>query len=209
MSFFEQRFDERLSYGARGGPVWSTNRVVTQSGRRFVNQNWRYPLHRYDVSHAVKSADDFDVVRAMFYNVAGAFDGFRFKDWSDYKLTRSNSEISDSIGSPSEWQIYRLYTVGARTFRRPIFKPCASPAMIVWRTRSGTLSQATATVNTATGKVSITGHQAGDTYAAQGEFDVPVAFADDAMQSEIVDQDADGMLLRWSSITLEEIRIEE
>jgi hypothetical protein len=29
------------------------------------------------------------------------------------------------------------------------------------------------------------------------------------MQAEIVDQSSDGMLLRWSSITLEEIRINE
>lgn len=209
MSFFEHRFDERLSYGARGGPVWSTNRVVTQSGKRFTNQNWQFPLHRYDVSHAVKTEDDFDVVRAMFYNVAGAFDGFRFKDWSDYKLTQSNSQIADSLGSPSEWQIYRLYVVGSRTFRRPIFKPCASPQLKVWRTRSGVVTQATASVTTSTGKVLISAHQAGDTYTAEGEFDVPVAFADDAMQSEIVDQSADGMLMRWSSITLEEIRIDE
>jgi hypothetical protein len=127
MSFFEERFDERL--------------VVTQSGKRYTNRNWQFPLHRYDVSHAVKTADDFEVVRAMFYNVAGAFDGFRFKDWSDYVLTRDNSEISDSIGSPSEWQIYRLYVVGARTFRRPIFKPCATPTLKVWRTRSGSLAR--------------------------------------------------------------------
>ena len=209
MSFFEQRFDERLSFGARGGPVWSTTKVVTQSGKRFVNRNWEFPLHRYDVSHSVKTVEDFEIVRAMFYNVAGAFDGFRFKDWSDFTLTRANSQIADGLGSPSEWQIYRLYTIGARTFRRPIFKPCASPTMKVWRTRAGIVTQATATTNSNTGKVLITGHQVGDTYTAEGQFDVPVAFVDDSMQAEIVDRGADEFLLRWASIVLEEIRIEE
>jgi uncharacterized protein (TIGR02217 family) len=145
----------------------------------------------------------------MFYNVAGQFDGFRFKDWSDYQLTHSNSRIADGVGSPSEWQIYRVYTIGAREFLRPIYKPCASPAIQVRRYRSGVQSTATATVDSTTGKVSITGHLSGDTYTCQGEFDVPVAFADDAMSAEVIDDGGDEFLMRWSSIMVEEIRISE
>lgn len=205
MAFFEQRFDERISYGARGGPMWNTSRVVTQSGWRAVNKNWRFPLHKFDVSHAVKTIADFEVVRAMFYNVAGAFDGFRFKDWSDFTLTQANSRIADGEGSPNEWQIYRVYTVGAREFLRPIYKPNGD--IVVNRTRASVVSTATATVSTTTGLVVITGHQTGDTYTCTGTFDVPVAFADDAMQAELVDDGGDEYLMRWGSIVLEELRL--
>jgi uncharacterized protein (TIGR02217 family) len=207
MAFFEQQFDPRLSFGARGGPVWNTARVMTQSGRRRANQNWQYPLHRYQVAHAVKSNADFELVRAFFYTVAGAFDGFRFKDWADFELTKANSRLVQDASSPAEFQIHRVYAVGTRTFLRPITKPCASPALVVYRTRSGAESVATAGVDTTTGVVDISGHATGDTYTCVGEFDVPVAFADDAMDVEIVDRGADEYLMRWPSITLEEVRV--
>jgi uncharacterized protein (TIGR02217 family) len=207
MAFFEQRFDERLSFGARGGPVWSTTKVVTQSGRRRANQNWAYPLHRYQVAHAVKTNADFETVRAFFYTVAGAFDGFRFKDWADFELTKSNSRLVQDASSPAEFQICRIYTAGAREFVRPITKPCASPALVVYRTRSGVESVVSAGVDTTTGVVDIGDHVAGDTYTCVGEFDVPVCFSDDAMDVEIVDLGADEYLMRWASIALEEIRL--
>jgi uncharacterized protein (TIGR02217 family) len=208
MAFFEQRFDARLSYGARGGPAWKTTKVITESGRRNVVKRWPYPLHRYDVSHAIKTRDDFEIVRAFFYVVAGSFDGFRFKDWSDYQLTHNNSSLVQSVSSPGEWQIVRNYTVGSRTFQRPITKVAIPPPTHVRRTRSGHPSQVTATVDPNTGVVQFAGHQAGDTYTLTGQFDVPVSFTDDAMQAMIVDSHADGeFLLEWPNIVLEEIRV--
>jgi uncharacterized protein (TIGR02217 family) len=207
MAFFEHRFPDGLSYGARGGPAWNTSRVVTQSGRRRANQNWAYPLHRYQVAHAVKTNADFETVRAFFYTVAGAFDAFRFKDWADFELTKTNSRLVQDASSPAEFQIHRVYTVGTRTFLRTITKPCATPALVVYRTRASVESVATAAVDTATGVVDITGHQTGDTYTCVGEFDVPCAFADDEMQTEIIDMGPDEYLVRWNSIAIEEVRV--
>ena len=210
MAFFEQRFDERLSFGARGGPVWNTSVTRTQSGKRYTNKNWLFPLHRYDVSHSVKDAGDFEIVRAMFYCVAGQFDGFRFKDFSDYQLSYSNSRLlpaTGSPGSPAGWQIYRVYTVGSREFLRPIYKPVNHPSFHIRRTRSGDPSNATFTMDWTAGVAYISGHVNGDTYTCHGEFDVPVAFAEDAMSAEIVDAGPDEYLLSWGSIVLEEIRL--
>jgi uncharacterized protein (TIGR02217 family) len=209
MAFFEQRFDERISYGARGGPVWKTTKALSFSGHRSVNRDYQMPLHRYQVAQAVKSNADFELVRAFFYNVYGAFDGFRFKDWSDFEATQANSRLTVQDGSPTEWQLQRAYTVGARTFLRDITKPCASPAPVVYRTRAAVVSVASAVVSTTTGLASISGHVDGDTYTWVGEFDVPVAFADDMMEHEIVDDGGDDYLMRWPSIVLEEIRVAE
>jgi len=211
MAFFEQQFDPRLSYGARGGPVWSTAVARVRSGRRSANRNWSAPLHRYNVAQAVKTNSDFETVRAFFYVVSGAYDGFRFKDWSDFEATRSNSAL-ERIGLTNEWQMQRVYTVGSRTYARDITKPCASPAPVIWRLRSGAWSTVTpvgspSSIDYTTGRVGITGHVAGDTYAWVGEFDVPVAFEADAMEAEIVDTGDGEYLMRWPQIVLEEIRV--
>jgi uncharacterized protein (TIGR02217 family) len=210
MSFFEQQFDPRLSFGARGGPVWSTAVARVHSGRRSANRNWAAPLHRYNVAHAVKTNDDFEIVRAFFYVVSGAYDGFRFKDWSDYEATRSNSALAFVSGT--EWQMQRAYTVGSRTYLRDISKPCASPAPVVWRLRSGSWSTVTPVgsptpLDYTTGIVSITDHVVGDTYAWVGEFDVPVTFAEDEMEAEIVDAGPGEYLVRWPQIVVEEVRL--
>jgi uncharacterized protein (TIGR02217 family) len=203
MAFFEEQFDVRLSYGARGGPVWSTSVAKVQSGRRSANRNWSAPLHRYNVGHAVKTNEDFEIVRSFFYVVFGQYDGFRFKDWSDYEATQANSSATLITGNT--YQLQRKYTVGNRTFLRKIQKP--RPGVQVRRLRSGTWSNATATVDTTTGIATISGHIAGDTYAWVGEFDVPVAFMSDEMEAEIVDQGDDEFLVRWPQIIVEEIRL--
>jgi uncharacterized protein (TIGR02217 family) len=205
MAFFEQQFDPRLSYGARGGPVWNTTRVFTQNGRRSANQNWQYPLHRYQVAHCIKTNADFEAVRAFFYTVAGAFDAFRFKDWSDFALTKANSRLTFITGAT--WQINRIYAVGSREFIRPIKKPVASPALIVYRTRTSVETVASATVATSTGIVTISGHSSGDTYTCVGQFDVPVAFKDDNMDAEITSHNASDYLMSWPSIVLEEVPV--
>lgn len=208
MAFFEERFDERISFGARGGPAFSTTRAQSFSGRRSANRNWLYPLHRYSIGHAIKTNSDFEVVRSFFYVVYGAFDGFRFKDWSDFRLTQNNSTLSAKAGSPAEYQVYRVYALGTRTFLRPIYKLVDSVGLIVYRTRAGVVSVASASVDYNAGSVQIVGHLAGDTYTCAGEFDVPVAFVEDVMEHEIVDRGTDDVLVRWPSVTLEEIRVE-
>lgn len=210
MAFFEQQFDPRLSFGARGGPVWSTTIARGRAGHRSVNQNWSAPLHRYNVAHAVKTNADFEAVRAFFYVVAGAFDGFRFKDWSDFEATRDNTALA--LVSGTTWQMQRKYVVGSRTYLRTISKPCASPAPVIWRLRSGAWSTVTPTgspspIDYVNGRVGISGHAGGDTYAWVGQFDVPVAFTSDTMEAEIVDTGDGEYLMRWPQVEVEEVRV--
>ncbi len=203
MAFFEEQFDPRFSFGARGGPVFSTAVAKVRSGRRHANRNWSAPLHRYNVSQAVKTNDDFEEVRAFFYVVSGAYDGFRFKDWSDFEATQDNSYAT--LISGSTYQLQRKYTVGARNYLRDIQKPRSG--VVVRRFRSSAWSTASATVDTTTGIATISGHVGGDIYAWVGEFDVPVAFVADELEAEIVDAGPTEYLVRWPQIVVEEIRL--
>lgn len=197
MAFFEERLSVKLSYGARGGPQFSTTVVKAKSGFRKANKDWVMPLHVYDVSQCIRSNADFEELRAFFYNVAGQGDGFRFKDWGDYQCDRTNSSLT--LISGSNYQLNRIYARGARTFTRPIYKP-VSATVIVYDVGGTPLA---ATVDYTTGIATVTGTPA----AWLGEFDVPVAFTSDVMEAEITSRSQGvGLLISWPSVQVEEIR---
>lgn len=202
MAFLEQQLPPRISKGAQGGPLWSTQVSINSGGARSANQLWSAPLHRYNVAHSVRDNETFELLRAFFYIAAGRANGFRFKDWTDFQATQANSRLTNITGST--WQLQRVYAYGASEFLRDIVKPLAGA--VVYRTRSGVVSVAAASVSTTTGIATISGHVAGDTYTWVGEFDVPVAFVDDKANWAALGTNL--MLMEWPEIMLEEIRQE-
>lgn len=205
MAFFEQRFPDTIAQNGRGGPRFKTSKAVTGSGYRNVNKEWTAPLHVFNVAQAIRTAEDFEELRAFFYCVYGAFDGFRYKDFADYETTTDNGVCT--LISGSIYQLGKLYSIGARSFTRTILKPVAGTVAII-RTRAAVPTDITgsSTIDTTNGQVTVTGHVGGDTYAWSGEFDVPCAFADDALDTELIGP-GPNPLLHWSSIEIEEIRI--
>lgn len=193
MSFFEQLFPPRLSANARGGPVFRTLEVKQLNGFRRSQRDRFWPLHEWEVGHCIRNNADFEELRAWFYVVAGRFDGFRFQDPGDCAVQRAQSSLTLITGSV--WQLNRTYTVGARTFTRPIYKPRAG--VVVYDAGGAPL---TATVSTTSGRATVTGTPV--TWA--GQFDVPVAFADDEAVFELIGTPK--MLMEWPSIRIREIR---
>ena len=202
--FYEIRLSDKIARGSKGGPAFFTTKVKLFSGRSQSNKNWTMPLHRYDLSMGIKTVADFEEVRAIFYIVNGIADGFRIKDWADYRATQANSSLT--LISGTSWQLQRAYTKDSEQFLRNIAKPCATPTPVVWRTRGGVPSAIGASVDTTTGIATITGHVAGDTYTWVGEFDVPVEFVNDAMDQIIIDGVAGSELYGLPSIMVEETR---
>jgi uncharacterized protein (TIGR02217 family) len=177
MTFLEARLSPKITAGSEGGPT-QPQRSKIYTGRR-LKQNFTalMPIHRYEVSHGVRTHADYQTVLDLFYVVMFTpYEGFRFKDWGDYQLTQANSRLT--LISGSNYQINRVHTFGAVEFLRPIYKP-VDGTIVVKRDRSGTISTATATVTASTGVAAISGHVSGDTYTCEGEFDVPVTFTSD------------------------------
>lgn len=201
MAFFEELFPERISKDAVGGPRFFTSKAYATSGQRITNRDAAMPLHEYSISHPPRTQEHFEELRAFFYVVGGDADAFRFKDWSDYIATRSNSNLS--LISGDQFQLNRLYTFGSRTFIRPISKPV--DGVIVFRNRGGAISQALAVVDSTTGKATVSGHQAGDAYVWEGYFHVPVAFKDPAAMWKVLG--GPWMISQWEGIELEEERL--
>lgn len=193
MAFFEELFPRRISRGAQGGPVFATGGTEQPNGFRTTQRKRMWPLHEWEVGHVLRTNADFEELRAWFYVVCGRFEGFRFEDPADHLVTRPQSSLTLITGST--WQLNRTYTVGARVFARPIFKPRAG--VVIYDAGGSAL---TATVDTTTGIATVTG--APVTWS--GSFDVPVAFADDAAVFSLLGSPQ--MYMQWKSIRLREIR---
>lgn len=204
MAFFERRISEAVTRGSTGGPVFKTD-VAKTPGSRATDRKQEYPNHEYDIRYGIKNAAQLEEIISHFYNVYGRADGFRYKDWRDFQLTQAKSALQ--LISGADWQIGRIYVSGDRTFFRPIYKLCASPAPVIYRTRSGVISAASATVSITTGAASISGHIAGDAYTCVGQFDVPVAFADDSLAGIALQGRWNRILSELPSIKLEEIPV--
>ncbi len=207
MAFLNERITDKISVsGTRGGPLASRAVTRTTSGFIFQQFNWSRPLHQYDAMFGVQTEAQFEALRAFMYVVffEGPYEGFLYKDWGDYRFTKTTSSLSLITGVT--WQMNRTYTVNAKVFARKIFKPRAN--ITIYRMRGAVESIVVSTYDTATGIVTMTAHVAGDTYSMEGEFDVPVMFKDDNAFSQIVFNNGGIELLpELGSVMLEELRL--
>lgn len=209
MAFYEGRFPEDVSAGMTTRPKVQTVKAKSNNGRRWVNRTSLYPLHEFTMNQPVLGGEEFEELRSFWWCVEGDFDGFRVKDWSDYRATLTTSSLTLVTGTT--WQLNRVYTSGSgptlRTKVRRIQKPVAGAH--VYRTRSGVTTDITATdltsLDATTGLAVIANHVNGDTYAWVGEFDVPCAFVDPAAVFRLIGGPT--MLTEWTGIVLEEIRV--
>ena len=202
MAFYESpRFPERISQGARGGPEFATDIVVVESGAEKRNQKWTYPRHSWDVSHAVRTQADYDILRAHFMTVQGRTHGFRFKDFSDYSATVAQGFVSGITSTT--FQLVKRYTSGAQTKDRRIRKPIATGFAFY---NSGVLLTLTTdyTLDSTTGIVTTTAPRTAANLTWAGEFDVPMRYDTDRLQGEIVSRNGSGLIYRWDGIPIVE-----
>ena len=201
LSFFEQRLDARITHGATGGPtVPGRVKRYTASGRLSQNFSASRPIHHYDISHGLRSRDDYQIVLDLWYVVMFTpYSGFRYKDWRDYQATRTNSKLT--LISGTTWQLQRRHVAGSIEFLRDIVKPCASPAVVIYDA-SGT--PLTATVDTATGIATV---PSGTPATWAGEFDVPVTFTDDEWTGSSLEVATSNLHVMSGPIKVEEIQL--
>lgn len=206
MAFHEHRFPEHISYGARGGPKFKTSVLVLSSGREKRNVDWELARAEYDVAHGLKTQADLDQLLAFFYTAQGMAHGFRFKDWADFELDQQVIGVTDT--TTSEFQIYKRYSFGAVNFDRNLTKIVAS-SYTVW-VNSVQLTEGVGAgqfqIDITTGVITLGAtHVAttGQDVEVECEFDVPVRFNTDRMETTIEYFER----FNWTGIMLVEERI--
>lgn len=206
-SFDEVQFPPNISAGAQGGPAFNTTVLTLDSGQEHRNINWSRERPVYDVSTGIKTAEDARAYQKFFYARRGKAIGFRFKDWSDYRLPFWDQTPGDldpipvflvTDGTTSQFQIYKIYSDGVGTFSRKIVKVVAGSANF-FNNATPMVSPADFIIDNNTGIVTIsnvikatTGHE----ISGFLEFDVPCRFDTDTQNLTLNGNE----LIKWDSI---------
>ena len=175
--FHEVQFPPDISYGASGGPGYSTTVVTTVSGHERRNANWAAARGKWNVAHGLKKREQVATLIAFFRARRGRAYGFRFKDWTDYQALAQL--IGQGDGVTKTFQLVKSYASGGEVETRVITKPVPGTVKIY---RDGVEAVSGWSVNTATGLVTFTvAPVSGVQVTADFEFDVPVRFDTDVL----------------------------
>lgn len=200
MAFVDVRFPTDIAYGSAGGPEYSTDIVITHSGYEQRNSNWSQARARYNVAHGIKTQAQLDALIAFFRARKGRADGFRFKDWTDYKA--SGQVLGTGDGINDSFQLIKTYESGSVSENRTISKPVAGS--LVFYFNGVAQSSALYTLDASTGVVTFASAPGdGVEVSADFDFDVPVRFDADRLSATLDDHG----VYSWHDIPLVEIRV--
>ncbi|WP_128515517.1 DUF2460 domain-containing protein [Tabrizicola thermarum] len=192
MAFHEVRFPANLSFGSVGGPERRTEIVTLANGFEERNTPWQHSRRRYDAGVGLRSLNDIETLIAFFEARAGQMHGFRWKDWSDYKSclplatpTPEDQLIGIGDGVTTVFQLQKTYVSGLQSYTRPIRKPVAGTVLVAVA-GDQKIESLEFSVDVATGEVAfVLPPDLGTRVTAGFEFDVPVRFDADAIQTSV------------------------
>jgi uncharacterized protein (TIGR02217 family) len=192
MGFHEIRFPANLSFGSVGGPERRTEIVTLANGFEERNTLWDHSRRRYDAGVGLRSLDDVERLIAFFEARRGQVYGFRWKDWSDFKscpasktVTAVDQIIGTGDGRTVSFGLVKTYRSGGAEYVRPIVKPVAGSVKVAIA-RDDKVEGLEFTVDPATGVVRfVTPPDTGTVVSAGFEFDVPVRFDTDRIQTSV------------------------
>lgn len=189
MGFHEVDFPQDIAYGTSGGPGFSTEIVVTDSGKEQRIANWSQPRHRFNAAYAIRSYAQLQIVKTFYNARLGPANGFRFKDWFDFTThvdgksahTNADAKIGDGNGTIKQFQLVKKYSSGLQDRFHKLRKPVAATVLIAFDTGGGPVDQPSGwTFDTTTGLVTFTTEPPiGTSVYAGCEFDKPVRFGED------------------------------
>lgn len=192
MAFHDIRFPANLSFGSVGGPERRTEIVTLANGFEERNTPWAHSRRRYDAGVGLRSLDDVETLIAFFEARAGQLHGFRWKDWSDHKSCPPgvtpgplDQLIGIGDGIARLFKLQKTYVSGLQTYTRPILKPVAGSVLVAVAEDPKVEGQEFS-VSADTGEVTFTlPPELGTRVTAGFEFDVPVRFDTDVIQTSV------------------------
>jgi uncharacterized protein (TIGR02217 family) len=192
MGFHEVRFPANLSFGSVGGPERRTEIVTLTNGFEERNTPWEHSRRRYDAGLGLRSLDDVEKLFSFFEARRGQLHAFRWKDWADFKSCVASGKIGpeDQIigygdGETRAFVLTKTYASGGSDYVRPIAKPVAGTVQVAVAGDTKTELNDW-TVDATSGVLTfIDAPDVGVTVTAGFEFDVPVRFDTDRIQTSV------------------------
>ncbi|MEM6385775.1 MAG: DUF2460 domain-containing protein [Pseudomonadota bacterium] len=192
MSFHEVQFPTSLSFGSVGGPERVTEIVTLANGFEERNTPWADSRRRYDAGFGMRSLADIDTLIAFFEARRGALYGFRWKDWSDYRSSGSlvdpafdDQVIGTGDGVTTTFSLAKTYASGGASYTRSIQKPVQDTVLagVQGDVKAEGVDFEVALVS---GVLTFAEAPAAGAIVTAGyEFDVPVRFGTDTIQSSV------------------------
>ena len=183
MAFADIRFPDDIAYGSTGGPEYSTTIVTTQAGHEYRNRNWQQARARYNVASGVKTAAQLEELIAFFRARQGQAEAFRYKDWCDFQAMGALLGAGD--GATTDYPLRKAYSSGTQTVWRLISKPVPETVSVYL---DSVLQLSGWQLDGLTGIVQFDTPPAANVQVkADFEFDVPVRFATDWLNTELHD----------------------
>jgi uncharacterized protein (TIGR02217 family) len=192
VAFHEVRFPANLSFGSVGGPERRTEIVTLTNGFEERNTPWAHSRRRYDAGVGLRSLDDVGALIAFFEARRGQLNGFRWKDWADFKsgpalkpVAHGDQVIGVGDGVKTVFPLVKTYRSGAESYVRPILKPVAGTVLVAVA-GDPKVESLEFTVNAATGEITFAeAPDVGVQVTAGFEFDVAVRFDTDRIQTSV------------------------
>ncbi|WP_298292053.1 DUF2460 domain-containing protein [uncultured Litoreibacter sp.] len=192
MQFHEVRFPASLSFGSLGGPERRTEVVTLANGFEERNTPWAHSRRRYDAGVGLRSLEDVELMIAFFEARQGQLYGFRWKDWSDYRSCKASADVTfeDQVvgtgdGVSRSVRLIKTYASGPHRYERPLSKLVAGTVKLGFDGLQ-VFEGVDWDVDLDTGVVTFEhALDEGVEITAGYEFDVPVRFATDAIQTSV------------------------
>ena len=180
MSFLENVLPVDVRPGASGGPGFSTTVQQLRGGGEYRNRLWQHPLHTYELEYGVRSVERVEQdLKQFILETAGAFSGFRARDWSDYSVTKEQISVGD--GTTYWFRLYKDYG----NYQRRILKP--DPTTVTIYVNGSTVPASEWAIDSDNGTVIFADPPAlNQVIAWTGEFHVPVRFMEDNMSIQML-----------------------
>ena len=209
MGFLTQRFPDRISAGAVGGPGFSTTVVATFGGAESRNSNWAASRHRYNVSQGIKDDTDARTCDAFFRKARGRAHAFRFKDWMDYRLATTDSRIV--MITATTGQLCKVYGADEATYEEVRELTRIVDGTVHVYNNGVELVEGPGAgkyqIDVDTGIITYGTAPGGATRTAACEFDVPCRFDFDEKQAGLVRRYPDGTIAAsWPDISIVEVK---
>lgn len=185
--FLETRIAGTVSFGSSYSDEYAVEIVRTASGARFSRLRHGYPVRRFRLDFREPLSDMWEDIVSLYHSVRGQYAGFRVKAVDDFTTAADGRSAPTKDDQPLAYvssgiyQLQKAYglvspVLGIGRPVRTIYKPVTGTTLIA---KNGVLLSSGVTVNTTTGRVTISpapSHPA-DVITGGCEFDIPVAFA--------------------------------
>lgn len=194
-TFVNERLPEDIERGASGGPTFLTTVMELAGGTEKRNVEWSRPRQEWDISYGIQDPDGLDEIIALFYICHGRAYGFRFKDWSDYKIGNPDDgtlqQIGVGTGAEDTYQIVKNYIIGSDSYSRKITRIVEGTLKVylqdnVFQTDTLQVEDTDYTIDYDTGIIVFAANVT-NAYKVRisCEFDVPVRFDTDSLKKKV------------------------